>query len=460
MKDRRQESCIFLLTLCLATNVIDAIRNDQLERLDDSVVTGDLDSSAGVLGRIVGGKPPSVIIRQGESGALTTPTSTAVKRSTMPLMPPQNMRVQANLPLAGASKQRPMTSMSRPPTRRPSGTAKPDSSNWHPVVSSSGSASPVGNGMNGRPGQPNSRPVNAMGGLWTSSGGGSGSGNPTGHGSSAGVPQKTPASSSGSPPDQKRPSAGRPSLNGPNRPTNVGTSQQSPDYRPSSPDVQPNYRPSGFVPDNSRPLNTPISETNGQSPGLSGIDQGRKGVGSVGPHYSGAGPPGSGQGTSGQGYPASEFSGAGHARPEFSGHEFPGLSRPELSGAGQPGPGFSGPGISAPGHPDTGLPGSEFSGPGGGIDRPQRGFPGILSQPPQNPILDPNFQFGSGADLPFGAGLFNLGVMNIQKQVAAASAGSLGGNFGPNLGGFGQSSTFGQTSSFSYSDGKAAAKKR
>lgn len=209
-----QESCIFLLTLCLATNVVSAIRNDQLERLDDSAVTDNQDLSAGVLGRIVGGQPSSVIIRQGESGVLTTPTSTAVKRSTMPLMPPQNMRVQGNLPLAGASKKRPMTSMSQPPTRRPPGTAKPDSSNWHPVVSSSGSASHVGNGMNGRPGQPNSRPVNAMGGLWTSSGGGSGSVNPTRHGSSAGVPQKTPASSSGTLPDQKRPSAGRPSLNG------------------------------------------------------------------------------------------------------------------------------------------------------------------------------------------------------------------------------------------------------
>ncbi|KAM7305400.1 collagen alpha-1(IV) chain [Ixodes scapularis] len=140
MKDRRQESCIFLLTLCLATNVVSAIRNDQLERLDDSAVTDNQDLSAGVLGRIVGGQPSSVIIRQGESGVLTTPTSTAVKRSTMPLMPPQNMRVQGNLPLAGASKKRPMTSMSQPPTRRPPGTAKPDSSNWHPVVSSSGPA--------------------------------------------------------------------------------------------------------------------------------------------------------------------------------------------------------------------------------------------------------------------------------------------------------------------------------
>ncbi|CAN7994236.1 unnamed protein product, partial [Ixodes hexagonus] len=459
-----QDPCIALLVLCLVTTVVTTQPNDKLERLDDPVVGDDSYSSHEVLGRIVGGNPPSVIIRQGASGALTTPTSTAVKRSTMPLMPPQNMRVQGNFPPAGASKKKPVGSLTtRPPTRRPSGTAKPESSNWHPVVSSSGTS--VGSAMSGRPGQQNPRPVDSMEGLWTSSGAASGSGKPTRHDSSAGLPPRPQGSLSSTRHDQKRPAANRPTLNGPHRPLETGTSQQTPNYRPKSPDVQPHYRPSASVPDRPRPVDVPTSEEGGQGPGLSGIDQGRRGIGTAGPQYSGAGPPVSGPGISGQGYPASEFSGSGHARPGFSGQGHPGLSDPGLSsperpGTGQLGPGYSGPGISAPGLSGSRLPGPGFSGPGGIIGQPQAGFPGILPQPPQNPALYPDFQFGAGSDLPFGAGLFNLGVVNIQKAVAAAAAGSLGGNFGQIPGGFGQSSTFGQTTSFSYSDGRAAAKKR
>lgn len=85
------------------------------------------------------------------------------------------------------------------------------------------------------------------------------------------------------------------------------------------------------------------------------------------------------------------------------------------------------------------------------------GLPSI----PNNPFAPPGNQGFPGPGnlpLPFGAGLFNPGLVNIQKAVENAAAGVLGATgAGPNPAGanvFGRTSTFGQMSSYGFSDRK------
>lgn len=87
---------------------------------------------------------------------------------------------------------------------------------------------------------------------------------------------------------------------------------------------------------------------------------------------------------------------------------------------------------------------------------PQQGVSSFGLPPiPSNPFVPSNTGFhGPGSlPLPFGAGLFNPGLVNIQKAVENAAAGVLGVNpTAANV--FGRTSTFGQMTSFGFTDRK------
>lgn len=87
---------------------------------------------------------------------------------------------------------------------------------------------------------------------------------------------------------------------------------------------------------------------------------------------------------------------------------------------------------------------------------PQQGVGSFGLPPiPSNPFVpaNPGFHGPGSLPLPFGAGLFNPGLVNIQKAVENAAAGVLGVNpTAANV--FGRTSTFGQMTSFGFTDRK------
>lgn len=120
------------------------------------------------------------------------------------------------------------------------------------------------------------------------------------------------------------------------------------------------------------------------------------------------------------------------------------------------------------GHPggfQSSMPLPEGQGRRGVVNYPPQPSQGAgsfgLPSIPNNPFAPPGNQGFPGPGnlpLPFGAGLFNPGLVNIQKAVENAAAGVLGATgAGPNPAGanvFGRTSSFGQMSSYGFSDRK------
>lgn len=179
-----------LLILCFATSVTVSLRNDQLERLDELTTTEDPMDARDILGRIVGGNLPSVIIRQGDtSGATTGKTagvSSTVKRTVGSPDSPQKMRVRGNsLPTARPSKK-PQHVTRHVSTRKPIGSVRPEPSNWNPTASPSHYGSHAGGGTSARPGYQSSKPVGTLAGSSSSGTGSAGNVRPDRLGPSAG----------------------------------------------------------------------------------------------------------------------------------------------------------------------------------------------------------------------------------------------------------------------------------
>lgn len=436
LRSKRPMAHAWLVLLVIAATVSatprQAPEEPRVERLEQEAETTTEHDAGYILGRIVGGKPVSVLRKREHGGAATNRTSSGAARPGM-----RGSGTGFSKPTGGMQMPR-STTTSRP---YPEDGLRPDSSNWNPSSTGSGSKA-----QNSRPSQ--------SGNPQSSSGGGSFVGRPTppSYRPPSNVPNE-PREPNGFDDDHRFGSPNRNSNNGNAVPWNhQGVSPgysayPTPVTSAYTDDVPPVYNPSPSATPNvhrpSTPQNPPQSSNTNNPPGRlqGGIIIGH-------PPVIASPPPGTGPN-----YPASEPRQSN--APRVGGGIIIG-SPPRDALGGQQG-GF---------HNSMPLPDLEQDQSRRGVVNypPQQsqgagsfGLPSI----PNNPFAPPGNQGFPGPGslpLPFGAGLFNPGLVNIQKAVENAAAGVLGATgAGPNPAGtnvFGRTSTFGQMSSYGFSDRK------
>lgn len=427
-------ACLALLVIAAAASATprQASEEPRMERLEQEAETTTEHDAGYILGRIVGGKPVSVLRKREHGGAATNRTSSSAARPGM-----GGNGSAISMPAGGVQRPR-STSTVRPHSED---GLRPDSSNWRPSLSG-----PSANAQNSRPNQ-------SSGNAPSQSGGGSFVGRPTppSYRPSSNAP-KEPREPNGFDDDHRFVSPDRNGNNGnavpwnhqgvspgysayPTPVTPAHTDREPPGYNPN-PSTTPNVHGPNTAP------NPPPHSNPNNSPG-------RLQGGIIIGHPPGIASPQPGSGTN---YPASE--------PRQS-------NAPRLRG----GIIIGSPPVNALGGQQGGFQNS-MPLPDLEQDQSRRGVVNYPQQPPQgagsfglpsipnNPFAPGNQGFhGPGSlPLPFGAGLFNPGLVNIQKAVENAAAGVLGATGGgPNPAGanvFGRTSTFGQMSSYGFTDRK------
>lgn len=395
---------------------------------DDAEFTIIEDDGEFIEGRIVGGKPVSVLRKRAHGASATSKTSGGSSGSGA--QRPRGNSVPSAAPGSGA--QRPSTA-GRPHL---GGGLKPDSSSWKPSLSGSN----VNSG--------NSRPSLSSGNRPSSS--------PTTGGSSYNRPRPGDYGEASKGPKPTRGS------NGFENEHRGGMSNQSPDNGGTVPwnhqGVSPGYSvyPAPVTPAYTDDESSSYNPNLGPTPNFLTPSDEQRPSHSSNPTNSPGGlrggiiighPPGSSflQPDSGLGRPSVP---GDNNRPRLEGGLVIG-SPPMNSLGGQSGSFNNHPppqdidqarrGVVGPQHPQQGA--GSF------------GLPSI----PSNPFApaSPGFQGPGSLPLPFGAGLFNPGLMNIHKAVEQAAAGVLGAGPNPAAAGvFGRTSTFGQMSSFGFTERK------
>ncbi|XP_077563244.1 uncharacterized protein LOC144178971 isoform X1 [Haemaphysalis longicornis] len=430
LRTKRPMAHAWLVLLVIAATVSaiprQAPEEPRVERLEQEAETTTEHDAGYIVGRIVGGKPVSVLRKREHGGAASNRTSSAAARPGM-----RGSGAGLSMPARDVHMPR-FTTTARPYSED---GLRPDSSSWSP--SSTGSVAKA----------QNSRPNQSSGNSPSQSGGGSSMGRPS------------------APSDRPRP-------NVPNEPREPNGFDD--DHRVGFPNRNSNNGDS--VPWNHQgvsPYPTPVTaaHTDNDSPGYNPNQ-------SATPHSHGPSPtqnpaqssnpnnvPGRIQGGIIIGHPpvvASPQQGTGTNYPP---------SNPRQSNAPRVGGGIiigSPPTNALGGHPggfQNSMPLPEGQGRRGVVNYPPQPSQGAgsfgLPSIPNNPFAPPGnhgFPGPGNLPLPFGAGLFNPGLVNIQKAVENAAAGVLGATgAGPNPAGadvFGRTSSFGQMSSYGFSDRK------
>lgn len=389
LRTKRPMAHAWLVLLVIAATVSaiprQAPEEPRVERLEQDAETTTEHDAGYILGRIVGGKPVSVLRKREHGGAASNRTSSAAARPGM-----AGSGAGLSMPAGGAQRPRSTT------TARPYSVdgLRPDSSSWSPSSTVPNEPrEPNGFDDDHRVGFPNRNSNNGDSVPWNHQGV---------------SPYPTPV-------------------------TAAHTDNASPGYNPN-----PSATPHAHGPSATQ---NPAQSSNPNNP------PGRIQGGIIIGHPPAIGPPQQGTGTN---YPPSD---------------------PRQSNAPRVGGGIiigSPPTNALGGHPggfQNSMPLPEGQGRRGVVNYPPQPSQGAgsfgLPSIPNNPFAPPGNQGFPGPGnlpLPFGAGLFNPGLVNIQKAVENAAAGVLGATgAGPNPAGanvFGRTSTFGQMSSYGFSDRK------
>ncbi|KAH6944280.1 hypothetical protein HPB50_002568 [Hyalomma asiaticum] len=419
-------ACIALLLALALASAAATPRQDQREarlaQLDPEVeaATEDYDVEF-IEGRIVGGKPVSLLRKRAHGGGTASKTSSSASGEKAQGTKGSNDSTSSS----GSSEAK------RPPskaTRRPivGDGLRPESSSWRPTLS----------GPNADNVRPNLSPGNRPDSSKSNGGSSVGSQRPQDFGSDR--PRETNAFDNehrGGSPNQNRESGHTVPWNhqgvSPGYPapiTPAYTDDESPSYIPNPPATPNTYPPHN----EQRPS---LSSSPSNSAGSQG------GVGIIVGHP-----------------PANTFSQSEGAvnRPSVASDEG---NVPRQGGGliigSPPMNGFGG----RPGDFNGAPPPQELDQARRGVinqQDPQQGVGSFGLPPiPSNPFVpaNPGFHGPGSLPLPFGAGLFNPGLVNIQKAVENAAAGVLGVNpTAANV--FGRTSTFGQMTSFGFTDRK------
>ncbi|XP_077505980.1 uncharacterized protein LOC144115454 [Amblyomma americanum] len=405
----------------------------KLELLDSEIETTTDEDGEFIEGRIVGGKPVSVLRKREHGGAATSKTSGGSGSSGAGAQKPRGNSASSAAPGSGA--QRP-SAAGRP---HPGDRLKLDSSSWKPSLSGSSAGS-----GNSRPSfssgnQPSSSPPTGGSSFNRPRPGDYGQAsqgsNPT-HGTNGfenehrgGMPNQSPDNGGSVPWNHQGVSPGYSAYPAPV--TSAYTDDEPSGY---SPNLVPT--PNILTPSNEPPPSHPSNPTNSPGGLRGGIVIGH--------------PPGNSfsQPDSGVNRPSVHGDDNG---PRLEGGLI--IGSPPTNSLGVQSGGFN----NHPPPQDIDLARRGVVGP----QHPQQGAGSFgLPSIPSNPFApaNPGFQGPGSLPLPFGAGLFNPGLMNIQKAVEHAAAGVLGPTgAGPNPGAasvFGRTSTFGQMSSFGFTDRK------
>lgn len=423
--------CIALLLALAFASAAATPRQDQREprlaQLDPEVETATEDYDVEFIeGRIVGGKPVSLLRKRAHGGGTASKTSSSASGAKSQGTKGSNDSTSTSSG-SGEAKRPPWKTTGRPNV---GDGLRPESSSWRPSLSGTGS-----NAGNKRPNlapgnRPDSRP----------SGGGSSVDSQRPQGSDR--PRETNGFDNehrGGLPNQNREvpwnhqgvSPGYSSYPAPV--TSAYTDDESPSYIPNTPATPNAYTPSN----EQRPSLTSSPTNSAGSQGGGGIIIGHPPTNTFSQREGSVNRP-------------SVVSDHGNVPRQGGGLI---IGSPPMNGFG--------------GHPG----GFNEQPPPQEIDQARRGV--VNQQPPHqgvgsfglpsiptNPFAPSNsgFHGPGGVPLPFGAGLFNPGLVNIQKAVEQAAAGVLGAagaGVNPTAANvFGRTSTFGQMSSFGFTDRK------
>lgn len=376
-------------------------------------------------GRIVGGKPVSLLRKRAHGGGTASKTSSSASQGGK-----GGSGSTFSTPGSGGAKRPPSRTTGRPSI---GDGLRPDSSSWRPSLS--------GTGANAG----NSRPNLSPGILPGSSASGGGSSvdrqRPQDFGSDrpreangfdnehrGGLPNQNRESGNAMPWNHQGVSPGYPAPV-----TSAYTDDESPTYIPNTPATPNTYPPHN----KQRPSLSPSPGNSGGSQGGGGIIIGHPPTDTFSQHEGGANRP-------------SAVPDRGNG-PRVDGGLI--IGSPPMNGPRSRPGGFNQP-----------LPPQELDQARRGVvDQPplQRGVGSFgLPSLPNNPFApsNPGFHVPGSLPLPFGAGLFNPGLVNIQKAVENAAAGVLGATgagihpTAANI--FGRTSTFGQMTSFGFAERK------
>lgn len=426
--------CIALLLALTLASAVATPRQAQTEaRLaqlypDVETTTEEYDYEF-IEGRIVGGKPVSVLRKRAHGGGTASKTSSSASGAGS-----KGVRggsgSTSSTPGSGGAKRPPSKTTGRPSV---GDALRPDSSSWRPALS--------GPGVNAGNLRPNLSPGIRPGS--SPAGGGSsvdrqrpqdfGSDRPretTGFDNEhrGGLPNQNRESGNAMPWNHQGVSPGYPAPV-----TSAYTNDESPSYIPN-----PTATPNTYTPHNEqRPSLSSNPENSGGSQDGGGIIIGHPPTNTFTQREGGANRP-------------STVPDQGNG-PRFEGGLV--IGSPPMNGPGSRQGGFNEP-----------LPPQEIDQARRGVVNQQPSQHGVgsfgLPSLPRNPFVpsNPGFHVPGSLPLPFGAGLFNPGLVNIQKAVENAAAGVLGATgagihpTAANL--FGRTSTFGQMTSFGFAERK------
>ncbi|XP_049516077.1 uncharacterized protein LOC119436932 isoform X2 [Dermacentor silvarum] len=342
-------------------------------------------------GRIVGGKPVSVLRKRAHGGGTASKTSSSASGAGSKGVRGGSSSTSST-PGSGGAKRPPSKTTGRPSV---GDGLRPDSSSWRPALSGSD-----------RPRDTNGFDNEHRGGL----------------------PNQNRESGNGMPWNHQGVSPGYPAPV-----TSAYTDDESPSYIPN-----PTATPNTYTPHNEqRPSLSSSPENSGGSQDGGGIIIGHPPTNTFSQHEGGANRP-------------STVPDRGNG-PRFEGGLV--IGSPPMNGPGSRQGGFNEP-----------LPPQEIDQARRGVVNQQPSQHGVgsfgLPSLPRNPFVpsNPGFHVPGSLPLPFGAGLFNPGLVNIQKAVENAAAGVLGATgagihpTAANL--FGRTSTFGQMTSFGFAERK------
>ncbi|XP_054919133.1 uncharacterized protein [Dermacentor andersoni] len=338
-------------------------------------------------GRIVGGKPVSVLRKRAHGGGTASKTSSSASQGGK-----GGSGSTSSTPGSGGAKRPPSRTTGRPSI---GDGLRPDSSSWRPSLSGSD-----------RPREANGFDNEHRGGL----------------------PNQNRESGNAMPWNHQGVSPGYPAPV-----TSAYTDDESPTYIPNPPATPNTYPPHN----EQRPSLSPSPGNSGGSQGGGGIIIGHPPTDRFSQHEGGANRP-------------SAVPNRGNG-PRLDGGLI--IGSPPINGPRSRPGGFNEP-----------LPPQELDQARRGVvNEPplQRGVGSFgLPSLPNNPFApsNPGFHVPGSLPLPFGAGLFNPGLVNIQKAVENAAAGVLGATgagihpTAANI--FGRTSTFGQMTSFGFAERK------